>query len=275
MNDCSNILLVEDDRSDVFLFRRAMAKAGIAASFAHTSDGDEAIRYLKGEEPFTNRIKYPLPSLLVTDLKMPRVSGFELLAWIRDEIQPRTFPIIVLSGSNLPADRDRAFELGADDYWIKSAETEILVRLLTGLKIAPDSPSARVILLVDDSPDEAFLLKRACRCLDPPVEIVHLSDGPLALQYLLGREPFTDPARNPSPDLILLDLNLHGMGGLELLRQIRATPGYATLPVVIFTGAPLADAETRPVGANACEIKPFTVDALTATMSRLYKQFLS
>ena len=132
--DYTSILLVEDDQNDAFLFERALNKAGIAGSFSHLRDGEEAINYFKAIAVYADRVQPPFPSLLVTDLKMPKVSGFDLLAWIQNEIQPRTFPIIVLTSSVLPEDKSKALGLGADHYWVKPSEPTELVALLQSFK---------------------------------------------------------------------------------------------------------------------------------------------
>jgi CheY-like chemotaxis protein len=130
----TSILLIEDDQNDAFLFERALHKAGIAGSLSRLRDGEEAISYFKAIAACADRAQRPFPSLLVTDLKMPKVSGFDLLAWIQNEIQPRTFPIIVLTSSVLPEDKSKALALGADHYWVKPSEPTELVTLLQSFK---------------------------------------------------------------------------------------------------------------------------------------------
>src|SRR6266576_3321459 len=105
------ILFAEDDADDALLFRIAIKKAGIPNPIAHVVDGEEAINYLRGTVIYSDRIEFPVPSVLITDLKMPKISGFDLLAWVQSQPQFNSLPTIVLSGSAQQIDRDRALAL--------------------------------------------------------------------------------------------------------------------------------------------------------------------
>src|SRR5947207_1216303 len=104
------ILYVEDDPNDILLFQHAFQKAGSAGdcNLQVFGDGEEAIAYLSGAERFHDRGRFPLPDLALLDLKMPRVNGFDLLAWIRHDQNFRRLPVIVFSSSNHSADVTRA-----------------------------------------------------------------------------------------------------------------------------------------------------------------------
>src|SRR5947208_6261832 len=104
----TNILHIEDDCNDVVLLRHACRKAGVDCKLKVVNDGDEAIAYLQGQDRFANREQYPLPDLVLLDLKMPRLSGFEVLSWIRHDEKCRCLPVVVLSSSNHNADVKRA-----------------------------------------------------------------------------------------------------------------------------------------------------------------------
>ena len=79
------VLIAEDDPGDVFLLQRAFSTAGVSASLHFVRDGQEAIDYLGGEASFADRTAYPLPELMLLDLKMPRLNGFDVLEWLRKQ----------------------------------------------------------------------------------------------------------------------------------------------------------------------------------------------
>src|SRR5258708_2749930 len=97
-NDQFNVLLVEDDLNDIFLVKRAFKMAQLATPLQVVTDGQEAIAYLRGDGKYADRGTYPLPQLIVMDIKMPRKSGFEVLAWVKRDEQPlRRIPIVIVS----------------------------------------------------------------------------------------------------------------------------------------------------------------------------------
>src|SRR5437879_1980484 len=99
MPDLSLILLVEDKEDDIFLIRRAFEKGGILNPLHVVRDGDEAIEYLAGEGKYNNRAEYPLPQLMLLDLKMPGTDGFEVLHWVRQQPGLSSLVIVVLTSS--------------------------------------------------------------------------------------------------------------------------------------------------------------------------------
>ncbi len=124
------ILLVEDDPNDVLLIQRAFQKAGLREQLQVVRDGREAIGYLSGEAEYSDREQYPLPFLLLLDLKMPGTDGFEVLRWVRAEPRLKRLLVVVLTSSNLQADVDRAYELGANSYLVKPVEFEQMVNMI-------------------------------------------------------------------------------------------------------------------------------------------------
>src|ERR1700674_4968478 len=100
MPDQALILLVEDREDDVLLVRRAFAKANVLNPMQVVRDGREAIAYLKGEGKYSNRAEYPLPELLLLDLKMPGTDGFDVLKWMRQQPGLKALRVVVLTSSD-------------------------------------------------------------------------------------------------------------------------------------------------------------------------------
>lgn len=126
------ILLVEDDENDAFFLERAMQKIGMLNPMQHARDGQEAINYLRGIGKFSRRAEFPLPGLILLDLKLPFVMGLDVLKWIRQN--PELSPIVViLSSSADETDIASAYRLGANAYLVKPSEVgklEAMVRAI-------------------------------------------------------------------------------------------------------------------------------------------------
>ena len=118
MNAAFTILLAEDNEDDVFLLKTALGKAGISHPIQAVTDGDKAIAYLKGENEYADRSRYPMPHLFLLDIKMPRKNGLEVLGWMRGNGDNglKRLPVIIMSTSNMQEDIDRAYELGVNAY---------------------------------------------------------------------------------------------------------------------------------------------------------------
>ena len=129
------VMVADDDPDDVLLLKQAFQRNGLTLPVHHCLNGNEAISYLRGEPPFNDRDKYPFPRVLITDLKMPKCSGFELLQWLSEHPHCSVIPTIVLSGSAEDSDVTRAFQLGANCYFQKPSSFEHLVTLV---KLAHD-----------------------------------------------------------------------------------------------------------------------------------------
>jgi CheY-like chemotaxis protein len=124
------VLLADDDVNDVFLVQRALQKANIANPLQVVRDGEEAVAYLSGLFPYADRERHPLPALLLLDLKMPRKTGFEVLAWLRQQSRLKRLPVVVLTSSNQNADINRAYDLGANSYLVKPGGFDNLMELM-------------------------------------------------------------------------------------------------------------------------------------------------
>lgn len=132
MANCA-ILLVEDNEDDAFLMSRAFQKAHLLNPVVHVKDGEEAISYLRGEGRYANRDQFPLPFLLLLDLNMPRVNGFEVLQWIREHSDLKRMLVVILTASTRELDIKHAYDLGAHSYLNKPGSFEELTQLLNRL----------------------------------------------------------------------------------------------------------------------------------------------
>jgi len=132
------MLLADDSADDRLLIARALKALGTVKLIFTLEDGHEVIAYLEGQGPYADREKFPTPDLLLLDLKMPRVNGFEVLEWLRKHKSLKPL-IAVLSSSEVPDDMKRASALGANLYLVKSYNMEKTLRPLISL-LAGASP---------------------------------------------------------------------------------------------------------------------------------------
>lgn len=152
------VLVAEDNPDDALLLRRALDKDGIIARVKIVADGEEMLLYLQGLGAYANRSASPLPSLIILDLKMPRMSGLEVLQWINENPDVAVVPTIVLSASNLEKDVRAAYNLGANTYFVKPTTFEELVETMRtvekywkkAMKVRPEKSIMPGIAAVND-----------------------------------------------------------------------------------------------------------------------------
>jgi CheY-like chemotaxis protein len=123
------ILLAEDREDDVLLIRRAFARVNFLNPLLAVKNGEEAISYLKGETPYGDRARYPLPAVMLLDLKMPRKDGFDVLRWVRQQRAFDTLRVLVLTSSEESEDMNLAYQLGANSFLVKPSDFNDLVQL--------------------------------------------------------------------------------------------------------------------------------------------------
>ena len=126
------ILLVEDDHNDVLLIKRAFQKVNIANPIIVVNDGEQAVSYLAGREPYVDRA---LPILVLLDLKLPRKTGHEVLEWLRGQSNLKRLPVVVLTASSESSDVNRAYDLGANSYLVKPVTFDALVEMVKTLNL--------------------------------------------------------------------------------------------------------------------------------------------
>jgi two-component system response regulator len=127
------ILQVEDDLNDVFFLQHAMKKMGVANPIQVASDGQQAIDYLKGTGRFSDREKYPMPGLVLLDLKLPYVMGLDVLRWIREDPR-RSLPVVMLTASAEESDIASAYQLGANGFLTKPSVAGRLEDIVKAIK---------------------------------------------------------------------------------------------------------------------------------------------
>lgn len=131
----ATILLVEDDPNDVLLMRRALHEVRLLDSLQVVKDGDEAVAYLSGRDDYADREHFPIPALILLDLKVPRRSGHEVLGWLRTQPGLKRLPVVVLSASDQRSDIDKAYDLGANSYLVKPSAPHALLEITTALRL--------------------------------------------------------------------------------------------------------------------------------------------
>lgn len=128
------VLLVEDNPDDVLFFKRAMEQAGLRRPLYVANDGRMAIEYLDGIGDYADRSRFPLPCLVLLDLKLPRVSGLEVLKWIRSQAKLKSLIVIMLAASHLDEGIPRSYEIGANSFLVKPTSPIELAKMLRLVK---------------------------------------------------------------------------------------------------------------------------------------------
>ncbi|MEP6514781.1 response regulator [Microcoleus vaginatus] len=135
MSQTQTILLVEDNPVDILLMQRAFRNE----TFANTSlqivrDGDAAVFYLNGDGEYSDRDRYPLPAIILLDLKLPRRSGHEVLVWLRQQPELKRLPVVMLTSSRQTLDVKRAYDLGVNSYLVKPVGFASLLEMMQSFR---------------------------------------------------------------------------------------------------------------------------------------------
>jgi len=124
------ILVAEDDPNDADLLKLAMHRGGITERICFVKDGQEAIDYLRGNGKYADRKEFPFPTVVITDLKMPRLDGLQLLDWLHRHPECNVIPTVLMSASGLGSDVQKAYRFGANSYFKKPSSFSELVHLM-------------------------------------------------------------------------------------------------------------------------------------------------
>ena len=130
MDEGYSILIAEDDENDAIILERALRKVGFVNPVRFCRDGTDVLAYLQGEAPYENRAEFPFPRILITDLKMPKMGGIEVLKWLYDHPECNLIPKVVLSASRQMADVQEAYRWGANSYLVKPGGYQALTEML-------------------------------------------------------------------------------------------------------------------------------------------------
>jgi len=133
MTSDNAILVVEDNEDDVFFLKRAITSAGATNPLHVVTTGPEAIDFFSGVGDYRDRARFPMPAAVFFDLKLPMMSGHEVLAWIRGQRHLESVAVVVLTSSNEPANLRRAYSLGANSYLVKPITPRQLLDLAKAL----------------------------------------------------------------------------------------------------------------------------------------------
>ena len=124
------VLLAEDNDSDLIFLQRAIRKAGVSVSLQLVRNGEEAVNYLLGEGNYANQERYPLPMLIISNMKMPRMNGLELLTWVKQQPNFKHLPVIVMSSSEDPDEMNQVTTLGGSAYFVKTSSLDMLAEIV-------------------------------------------------------------------------------------------------------------------------------------------------
>jgi CheY-like chemotaxis protein len=128
----ATVLYVEDEENDVFFMQMAFRKEGLDHALRTVGNGREAIDYLAGNAAYADRERHPLPSVVLLDLNLPLISGFDVLRWLREQPELRNLPVVIFSSSSRNEDKAKARELGAQAY-VEKPKSALVFREVVGL----------------------------------------------------------------------------------------------------------------------------------------------
>ncbi|MFI5397157.1 MAG: response regulator [Candidatus Binatia bacterium] len=121
------ILLVEDDDGHARLLEKNLRRAGVVNRLMRVADGQEAVDYFSRASSFQDNNAYPLPSIVLLDVRMPRLDGFEVLAHLKGDPQLLNIPVIMLTSTDNQAEINKAYQMGANGYVVKPVGVEAFI----------------------------------------------------------------------------------------------------------------------------------------------------
>lgn len=213
------ILLVEDSHDDVVQLKRAFRQASLGGTLQVVGDGAEAMEYLSGTGPYVNRAQFPLPSLILLDLALPRRSGVEVLTWLGQEPTLRHVPVVVLTASRDPASIALAYELGACSCLVKPVNREALTQVVNTHLLPLNRPLVALVASGDPGCRQRVLaeLQREFAALE-----VREAGSATELQAMVEAGGF---------DVVVTGTAVAGGTGVDVLRAVRTR--WLACPVLL------------------------------------------
>lgn len=250
------ILLVEDNADDAELTRLAFETGDIVKKnqIHVVRDGVEALEYLFDTQAEATLHLNHHPQLILLDLKLPKLDGLDLLKKIKSHPEAKKIPVVILTGSKDMNDWTESYGLGAVCFLHKTCDFDKFVEAINWIALGALEEESSVsemeektqnneeILLVEDDPDDAELtslaIEKNCNSVKNKIHVTR--DGVEALEYIFGfadENIDEDTPLKRRPKLILLDLKLPKINGLEVLKRIKSHPEAKNIPVVVLTGS--------------------------------------
>ncbi|MFB3918819.1 MAG: response regulator [Candidatus Velamenicoccus archaeovorus] len=232
-------ILVIDDEADIReIVRIYLEEEG--CEVIEASNGQEGILKAQSEKP----------DLIVLDIMLPGINGFEVAKHLKDDPNTQDIPVIILS----VLAQDSQYRQGILDYISKPFRQEELVATVRRIfsKVNGKSPK-KTILVVDDDPDIVDIIA------------ICLKDNNLNPEKAYNGQEALQKVKANKVDLILLDINMPGMNGFEVIRHLKLDPATCDIPVVVLTGTYISDEDKRhglTLGVAKYLTKPFSADDL-------------
>jgi response regulator RpfG family c-di-GMP phosphodiesterase len=242
-----HILVIDDSTSVRYAMEKHLTEAGFEVTLA-----------VNGEEGLNKALEGDF-DLVITDIDMPKMDGFELCAKLKGEFKTSGIPIIVLSSSDSDDRVEQGFRVGADAYLAKSGDIRENIERIKDIIRARNFLTGSRVLVVDDSSSIRLFLRVGLT--ENGFVVKTAVDGNEALAMLPGFDP----------DLIITDLMMPGMDGFELCRALKKTE-FATVPVVVMSTLSDKAIMRRLMreGAASCLIKPFSVAQLSVVIEEIF-----
>ena len=263
MNDEKvDIVIVEDDPSDAELITRVFRKHNMANKIVLLKDGAEALDFFFGGKANDH------PKVVLLDLKLPKVNGIEVLQRLKSDERTKNIPVVVLTSSAESQDIKDAYKYGVNSYVTKPIRFEDFANAVTELRMywlllnKPSEGQTSVrdaeedltmadrhtlneemmggkveIVIVEDNPNDAELILRAFRKHNMANQVVHLKDGAEALDFFFPPNGPAPGGANAALKVVLLDLKLPKVDGIEVLRRLKANERTRSIPVVVLTSS--------------------------------------